>query len=81
MVIFCSSEEPPANNAWVQFRVITSFKLLHRIGFYCANVPEAAPKIAMFNFKYFLFVAVFLHVGSSIFHSKGQGTPKVELNK
>ena len=76
LIIFCSSEEPPATNAWVQFSVITSFKLLHRKGFYSANVPEMTQNI--FNFKYFLFIAVFLHVSKSIFYSKGQGTPKVE---
>ena len=32
----------------------------------------------IFNFKYFLFIAVFLHVSKSIFFSKGQGTLKVE---
>ena len=38
MIIFCTSEEPPATNAWVQYRVITSFKLLHLKVFYIANV-------------------------------------------
>ena len=37
---FCSSEEPPATNAGVLFRVITSFKLLHQKGFYSASFPE-----------------------------------------
>ena len=46
LVFFCSSEEPPATNALVHFRVITSFKLLHRKGFYSENVPEVTPKIA-----------------------------------
>ena len=41
-----SSEEPPATNAWVQFRVITSFKLVHLKGFYSANVPEVTQKLA-----------------------------------
>ena len=30
LIIFCSSEEPPATSAWMQLRFITSFKLLHR---------------------------------------------------
>ena len=55
----CSSEKPPATNAWVQFRVITSFKLLHRKAFYSENVPEVTQKLTIFNFKYFLLVAVF----------------------
>ena len=79
MIIFCSSEEPPATNAWVQFSVITSFKLFHRKGFntYSANVPEMTQNI--FNFKYFLFIAVFLHVSKSIFYSKGQVAAKSTL--
>ena len=47
VILFCSSEEPPATNAWVQFRVITSFKLLHRKGFSSANVPEVTQKLAL----------------------------------
>ena len=46
LTIFCSSEEPTATNAWVQFRVITSFKLLEQKGFYSANVPEVTQKLA-----------------------------------
>ena len=47
MIIFCSSEEPLATTAWVQFRVITSFKLLHGKGFYSAIVPEVTQKLAL----------------------------------
>ena len=43
-LIIWSSEESPATDAWVQFRVITFFKLLHRKGFYTANVPEVTQK-------------------------------------
>ena len=46
LIIFFSSEEPPATNAWVQFRVITSFKLLHRKRFYSAKFPEVTQKLA-----------------------------------
>ena len=46
LVIFCSSEEPPAIIALVQFRVITSFKLLNKKGFYSVNVPEVMQKLA-----------------------------------
>ena len=40
LIFFCGSEEPPATNGWAQFRVLTSFKLLHWKGFYSSNVPE-----------------------------------------
>ena len=43
---FCSSEEPPATNALVQLRVITSIKLLLLKRFYGANVPEVSQKHA-----------------------------------
>ena len=45
-LFFFSSEEPPETNAWVQFRVITSFKLLQRKEFYSANVLEVTQKLA-----------------------------------
>ena len=45
--IFCNREVPQATNAWVQFRAITSFKLLHGKGFYSANVPEVTQKLAL----------------------------------
>ena len=81
LITFCSSEEPPATNVWVQLTVITSFKLLHWKQFYSANVPEVTQKLAIFSFKYFLSVAVFLRVSKSIFYSKGQGTARVEWKK
>ena len=54
LIIFCSSEESPATNAWVQFIVITPDKLLHYKGFYNANVPEGTQKLALrFFFAFF----------------------------
>ena len=44
---FCSSEEPSAANACVHFRVIISFKLLHRKGLDSAKVPEVTQKLAL----------------------------------
>ena len=50
-ILFCSSEEPTESNVWVQFWVIPSFKLLYKKGFYSANFPEVATKLAQWWVK------------------------------